>query len=80
MRNAQLANQQERHRLLEIRLANFTPALFLVLFVAVNFRLNPEGSYRSYILDPTGRGMLLNALALLFGSLLMGLYLSRRKM
>lgn len=80
MRKAQLANQQERHRLLEIRLANFTPALFLALFLAVNFRLNPEGSYRSYILDPTGRGMLLNALALLFGSLLMGLYLSRRKM
>jgi len=80
MRKAQLANQQERHRLLEIRLANFTPALFLALFLGINFRMNPEGSYHSYVLDPGGRGMLLNALALLFGSLLMGLYLSRRKM
>ncbi|TJY38536.1 hypothetical protein E5161_20230 [Cohnella pontilimi] len=80
MRKAQLTNQQERHRLLEIRLANFTPALFLVLFLGINFRMNPEGSYRYYVLDPGGRGMLLNALALLFGSLLMGLYLSRKKM
>ena len=80
MRKAQLANQQERHRLLEIRLANFTPVLFLAVFLGINFRLNPEGSYRSYVLDPAGRSMLLNALALLFGSLLMGLYLSRRKL
>ncbi len=80
MRKAQLANQQERHRLLEIRLANFTPALFLAVFLGINFRLNPEASYRSYVLDPSGRSMLLNALALLFGSLLMGLYLSRRKL
>ena len=80
MRKAQLANQQERHRMLEIRLANFTPALFLALFLFINFRMNPEGSYRSYLLDSAGRGMLLNALALLFSSLLMGLYLSRRKM
>lgn len=80
MRKAQLANQQERHRMLEIRLANFTPALFLALFLGINFRMNPEGSYQSYVLDPIGRGMLLNALALLFGSLLMGVYLSRRKL
>jgi Flp pilus assembly protein TadB len=80
MRKAQLANQQERHRLLEIRLANFTPVLFLALFLGINFRMNPDSSYRYYVLDPAGRGMLLNALALLFGSLIMGLYLSRRKL
>lgn len=80
MRKAQLANQQERHRLLEIRLANFTPVLFLAVFLGINFRLNPDASYRSYVLDPSGRSMLLNALALLFGSMLMGLYLSRRKL
>jgi Flp pilus assembly protein TadB len=80
MRKAQLTNQQERHRLLEIRLANFTPVLFLALFLGINFRMNPEGSHRYYIVDPGGRSMLLNALALLFGSLLMGLYLSRKKM
>ncbi|QJD84326.1 hypothetical protein [Cohnella herbarum] len=79
MRKAQLANQVERHRLLEIRLANFAPIMFLALFVGVNFRLNPEGSYQYYILDSGGRGMLLNAVVLLFGSLMMGLYLSRRE-
>lgn len=79
MRKAQLANQQERHRLLEIRIANFTPALFLALFLGVNFRLNYEASYRYYLLESSGRGMLLNAVALLFGSLLMGIYLSRKK-
>ncbi|RED56729.1 type II secretion system F family protein [Cohnella lupini] len=79
MRKAQIANQQERHRLLEIRMANFAPILFLVLFMGVNFRLNPEGSYEYYIVDSGGRGMLLNAVVLLFGSLMMGLYLSRRR-
>lgn len=80
MRKAQLANQIERHRLLEIRLANFTPVLFLALFLGVNFRLNPEGSYLYYVLDPAGRSMLLNAVILFFGSMLMGIYLSRRKL
>jgi Flp pilus assembly protein TadB len=80
MRKAQLANQIERHRLLEIRLANYTPVLFLILFMGVNFKLNPSGSYQYYILDPGGRGMLLNAVLLLFGSFMMGLYLSRKKM
>ncbi|WP_240703015.1 type II secretion system F family protein [Cohnella luojiensis] len=79
MRKAQMANQIERHRLLEIRMANFAPVLFLALFMGVNFRLNPEGSYTYYVIDAGGRGMLLNAVVLLFGSLMMGLYLSRRK-
>lgn len=80
MRRSQLANQLERHRLLEIRMANFAPVLFLALFLGINFRLNPEGSYRYYILDAAGRGMMLNSVILLFGSLMMGLYLSRRKL
>ncbi|XID96138.1 type II secretion system F family protein [Paenibacillaceae bacterium WGS1546] len=80
MRKAQLSNQVERHKLLEIRLANYTPALFLALFVGVNFRLNPAGSYQYYLVDPGGRGMLLNAVVLLFGSFMMGLYLSRKKL
>jgi len=80
MRKAQLANQKERHRLLEIRLANYTPVAFLALFMGVNFKLNPEGSYAYYIADPGGRSMLLNAVLLLFGSFLMGLYLSRKKL
>jgi hypothetical protein len=80
MRKAQLANQLERHKLLEIRLANFTPALFLALFIGINFRLNHDASYQAYLLDPKGRSMLLNALALIFGSMIMGIYLSRRRM
>jgi Flp pilus assembly protein TadB len=79
MRKAQMANQVERHRLLEIRMANFAPILFLTLFLGINFRLNPEGSYKYYFIDSAGRGMLLNSVVLLFGSLLMGLYLSKRK-
>lgn len=80
MRKSQLDNEAERHRLLEIRLANFTPVLFLVLFLGLNFRLNPEASYRYYVLEAGGRGMLLNAVLLLFVSFLMGLILSRRKL
>lgn len=80
MRKAQLANQKERHRLLEIRMANYTPLLFMALFMGVNFRLNPAGSYEFYILDSGGRSMLLNAVLLMFGSFLMGLYLSRKKL
>lgn len=79
MRKAQLASQMERHRLLEIRMANFAPVVFLALFIGVNVRLNPEGSYAYYMQDPGGRSMLLNAVVLLFASLAMGLYLSRRK-
>lgn len=80
MRKAQFANQVERHRLLEIRMANFAPVLFLAVFMGVNYRLNPTGSYQYYIVDSDGRSMLLNAVVLLFGSFMMGLYLSRRKL
>jgi Flp pilus assembly protein TadB len=79
MRKAQMSNQVERNRMLEIRMANFAPILFLTLFLGINFRLNPEGSYKYYVIDSAGRGMLLNSVVLLFGSLLMGLYLSKRK-
>lgn len=80
MRKSRMEEQAERHRLLEIRLANFSPLLFLALFLAVNFRMNGEASYRYYVTDPTGRGMLLNAVVLMFVSFLMGVYLSRRKL
>lgn len=80
MRKSRMEEQAERHRLLEIRLANFSPLLFLVIFLAVNFRMNGDASYQSYVADPTGRGMLLNAVVLMFISFLMGVYLSRRKL
>lgn len=80
MRRAQRADRQERQRLLEIRIANFSPPLFLILFIGINMRYNPDGAYMYYVLDPNGRDMLLNAAALIFGSFLMGVYLSRRKL
>ncbi len=80
MRRAQRANQLERNRLLEIRIANFTPILFLVLFLGINFKLNYSQSYYNYVLDPDGRNMLLNALLLIFASFLMGIFLSMKKM
>ncbi|MDF2836562.1 MAG: hypothetical protein K0Q63_2202 [Paenibacillus sp.] len=80
MRKSRRANEQERHRLLEIRIANFTPVLFLALFVGINVRYNPENAYYYYLIDPQGKDMLLNALLLIFASFLMGLWLSRKKM
>ncbi|WP_270165642.1 type II secretion system F family protein [Paenibacillus sp. SYP-B4298] len=80
MRKARRANQQERNRLLEIRIANFTPILFLALFVGINLHYNPEQAYYYYVLDPKGRDMLLNAAVLIVVSFIMGLYLSRKKM
>lgn len=80
MRRAARADQQERNRLLEIRIANFSPILFLALFIGINFRYNPEGAWRYYVLDPHGRDMLLNAAALIFASFLMGIWLSRRRL
>ncbi|WP_240644630.1 type II secretion system F family protein [Paenibacillus paeoniae] len=80
MRKARRANEQERHRLLEIRIANFTPILFLVLFIGINLHYNKANAYFYYLQDPQGRDMILNALLLIFGSFLMGLWLSRKKM
>lgn len=80
MRKARRANQQERNKLLEIRIANFSPILFLLLFLGINFHYNPENAYRYYVLDAGGRDMLLNAAALIFLSFVMGLWLSRKKM
>lgn len=80
MRKARRTNQQDRNKLLEIRLANFSPILFLLLFVGINFHYNPENAYKYYVLDPAGRNMLLNAAVMIFLSFVMGLWLSRKKM
>ncbi len=80
MRKAQLEDRQERSKLIEIRVASFTPILFLVLFLGVNIRLNPEAAYRFYVLEPMGRNMLADSLLLIFGSFMLGLYLSMRRM
>ena len=80
MRKARRSNEQERNRLLEIRIANFTPILFLVLFIGINLRYNKDNAYYYYWIDPQGRDLLLNAFVLIFASFLMGLWLSRKKM
>ena len=80
MRRAQRSDQAERNRLLEIRIANFSSALFLLVLVLVNFKINPDNAYRYYLLDPAGRNLLLDAVLLIFASFLMGIYLSIRRM
>jgi len=80
MRAARRANEQERHRLLEIRIANFTPLLFLALFIGINVYYNREQSIQYYVHDANGREMLLHMFVMIFLSFLMGLYLSRKKM
>lgn len=80
MRKARRAGEQERNRLLEIRVANFSPLLFLALFIGINLRYNKDNSYFYYVVDAQGRDMLLNAMMLIFASFLMGLWLSRKKM
>jgi hypothetical protein len=80
MRRAQRSDQAERNRLLEIRVANFTPILFLLLFLSLNFKMNPANAYTYYVLDPEGRNLILDALLLIGASFLMGIYLSMKRM
>jgi hypothetical protein len=80
MRRAQRADQAERNRLLEIRIANFSSILFLILFLSINFKLNFSNAWHYYVQDPNGRNMVLDGGMLIFGSFLMGLYLSIRRM
>src|SRR5690606_32857856 len=42
MRGARKANEQERHRLLEIRIANGSTLAFLLLFRLISIRVNKE--------------------------------------
>jgi Flp pilus assembly protein TadB len=80
MRKAQLFDHQERNRLLEIRIASFSPLLFLALFLFINFKFNPANAYRYYVVDPLGRGMLLDSFLFIFGAFIMGVFLSMRRM
>ncbi|MDF2926651.1 MAG: hypothetical protein K0R57_5565 [Paenibacillaceae bacterium] len=80
MRRAQMFDQKARNRLLEIRLASFSPVFFLLLFMAINFKLNYENSVQFYFMTGSGRNMLLNAILLIFGSFMMGIYLSMKRM
>ncbi|MEB3102154.1 type II secretion system F family protein [Ferviditalea candida] len=79
MRRAQRTDQIDRNRLLEIRMANFTPIVFLSVFMLINFKLNFQQAYHYYVVDATGREMLLDAFVLIFVSFLVGIYLSVRR-
>jgi len=79
MRAGARADRIERNRLLEIRIANFTPMLFLAVFIFVNFRIDSELAWNYYVLSPEGRDMLLDALILIAASFVMGIYLSLRR-
>lgn len=80
MRQAQAADQASRNRLLEIRIANFSPPLFFIVFIAVNLQLNGDQAWYYYMVDAQGRNMLLNGLLLMFASFVMGVWLSMRRM
>lgn len=79
MRRAMRSDHAERNRLLEIRIANFSPLVFLAAFIAVNYKIDPEQTYRYYMVSAEGKDMLLDALVLIGASFVMGLYLSMRK-
>ncbi len=80
MRKAQRADQAARNRLLEIRIANFTPVVFLAAFLGVNFKMNYHNAVYYYLVEPNGRDMLLDSAILIFASFLMGIYLSMKRM
>lgn len=80
MRKAQRSDQAERNKLLEIRIANFTPLVFLLVFLAINFKINYNSAYEYYVLDPAGRSLLLDAMLLIFASFMMGIYLSIKRL
>lgn len=79
MRRAVRSDHAERNRLLEIRMANFSPLLFLAVFLGVNFRMDPDLAYRYYVQSEAGKEMLLDAFVLILLSFMMGIYLSLRK-
>lgn len=80
MRQAQAEDQAARNRLLEIRIANFSPPVFFILFIMVNIWLNGDQALYYYLVDAGGRNMLLNGLLLMFASFVMGIWLSIRRM
>ncbi len=80
MRKAQRMDQAERNRLIEIRIANFSPIIFLIVFLGINFRMDADNAYAYYVMSEVGRDMLLDSIILIGASFLMGIYLSMRRM
>lgn len=80
MRKAKRSDQIEKNRLLEIRIANFSPMLFLAVFLMINFKMNKDQAIHYYLVLPEGRELLLDALFMIFLSFVMGVVLSIKRM
>lgn len=76
LRDAQKSALEDKTRLLEIRIANFSPPFFLALFIGLNFHFNYEGAFQAYFVDLHGRILLLQAFLLMVASFVMGVWLS----
>lgn len=79
LRDAQASAWLDRNRLLEIRIANFSPPLVLALFISVNYYFNPVAANHAYFQDMHGRMLLMQAVVLMVLSCLMGIWLSMRR-
>jgi hypothetical protein len=79
LREAQKAAIEDRNRLLEIRLANFSPALIVLLFIGVNLYFNHDAAVKSYFYDLHGRQLLLQSGLLITSSFAMGIWISLQK-
>lgn len=80
MRKAKVADAAERTKLLEIRVASFSPIVFLALFLYLNFRLNGKQAQYYYLVDSVGKGMLLDAAIMMSASFALGVYLSIQRL
>jgi hypothetical protein len=76
LRDTQKSALEDKTRLLEIRIANFSPPFFLALFIGINLHFNYEGAIQAYIFDLHGRILLLQAFLLMVASFVMGVWLS----
>ena len=76
LRDAQKAALEDKTRLFEIRIANFSPPFFLALFIGLNLHFNFEAAIQAYFYDLHGRILLLQAFLLMVASFVMGVWLS----
>lgn len=79
LRDAQASAWADRNRLLEIRIANFSPPIVVGLFIGINFYFNPAMASKAYFYDLHGRVLLMQAVVLMILSFGMGIWISLRR-
>jgi hypothetical protein len=79
LRESRKAALADKTRLIEIRMANFSPPIFLALFIGINLHFNYQGTMQAYFYDLHGRVLLLQAFLLMVASFVMGIWLSIQK-